>query len=162
MIPWLLYKISRLWKRILSKYSIRYYREHLQYLGSNATITDRCEFVHPENILIGDNSYINGGMIVAGENSKIKIGKNCLISYNVHIRTTSHNHTLSDIPILLQGDEESDIVIKDNVWIGYGVQIMPGVIIGENSIVGAGAIVTRSLPPNGVYGGIPAKLIHTR
>lgn len=144
------------------KYTNKFYRRHLKHIGKNTLFTHRVEFINPYNITIGDNSYINGGMIVAGRNSSINIGNNCLISYNVHIRTTSHNHQRKDMLIREQGEFEADINIKDNVWIGFGVQILPGVSIGENSIIGAGAVVTKSLPPNGIYGGIPAKLIKER
>lgn len=55
-----------------------------------------------------------------------------------------------------QGHSEEDIIIGDNVWIGYGSQIMSGVHIGSNAIVAAGAVVTKDVPDNVIVGGVPA------
>ena len=128
-------------------------------LGANVGAS--CVIVHPENISVGENSYINGGMLLASPNARISIGKNCLISYAVHIRTDMHRHE-PGVPIIEQGVTESDIVIGDNVWIGYGAQIMSGVTIGSNSIVGAGAVVTKDVPQNVIVGGVPARIIGER
>ena len=61
--------------------------------GYNVKLNMYVDFSNEDNIYIGDNTYINGGRIIAGRNSKIIIGNDCLISYNVHIRTTTHNYT---------------------------------------------------------------------
>ena len=57
------------------------------------------------------------------------------------------------MPMALQGNDEADIVIGDDVWIGYGAQIMSGVEVGSHSIVGAGAVVTHDVPEYAVVGG---------
>lgn len=114
------------------------------------------------NIYIGENSYINGGDIIAGQNSKIIIGKDCLISYNVHIRTTMHNFREKDKLIREQGHSEKDIIIGNDVWVGYGAQIMPGVKVGDGAVIGAGAIVTKDIEDYCIVGGVPAKKIGTR
>lgn len=57
---------------------------------------------------------------------------------------------------------ERDIVIGNNVWIGYGTQVLGGVVIGDNSIIGAGSIVTKNIPDNEVWAGVPAKFIKKR
>lgn len=86
----------------------------------------------------------------------ITIGKYCQIANNVIIVTTNH---------VLKGDfyygnvENKDVVIGDNVWIGSGAKIMPGVKIGSNSIVAAGAVVTKNVANNELVGGIPATTI---
>lgn len=130
--------------------------------GKNVKILHQVIIKFPGNIYIGDNTYINGGMLVAGKNSKIIIGKNCLISYNINIRTTTHNFTQKDILIRDQGINEKDIFIGDDVWIGYGAQIMAGVKIGNGSVIAAGAIVTKDVEEFNVVGGIPAKVISKR
>ena len=61
-----------------------------------------------------------------------------------------------------QGHIENDVIIGDNVWIGYGAQILSGVVIGSNVIVAAGAVVTKNVPNDVVVGGVPAKIISTR
>ena len=101
-------------------------------------------------------------MIFAGKNSKIIIGDNCLLSYNVHIRTISHNYIDKKKLILKQGNFEKTIKIGNDVWIGYGAQIMPGVEIGDGSVIAAGAVVTKDVEPYKVVGGVPAKVIKER
>lgn len=112
--------------------------------------------------ILGKNSFVNGGMLVASENASITIGQNCMISYNVHMRTDMHRHDRADIPMNQQGNDEADIVIGDDVWIGYGAQIMSGVSIGNHSIIGAGAIVTHNIPEYSVAVGVPARVIKNR
>lgn len=118
-----------------------------------------CE--NPENVLIGNNTYINGGRICAS-NGKIIIGDNCMISFDVHIRTDMHCYNRTDIPMIEQGHSYKDIIIGNDVWIGYGAQIMPGVNIADGSIIGAGAVVTKDTEPYCVYGGVPARKIRSR
>ncbi len=64
--------------------------------------------------------------------------------------------------IKFQGHTERDIIIGDDVWIGYGAQIMSGVTIGRGAVVAAGAVVTKDIPPYEVWGGVPAKKIKER
>lgn len=125
-------------------------------IGGGVTVS------HSENIVIGNNTFMNGGELTAGSNSKIVIGKNVLISYNVHIRTVTHRYKDKNIPIIAQGGMEKDIIIGDNVWIGYGAQIMSGVTIGEGAVIGAGAVVTKNVGCNEVWGGVPARYIKNR
>lgn len=114
------------------------------------------------NIEIGNNTYINGGNFQALGDSKIKIGNNCLISYDVNMRTDKHIASNKKAPIISQGHEFEDIIIDDDVWIGYGAYIMPGVHIGEGAIIGAKAVVTKSVAPYTIVGGVPAKEIKKR
>ncbi len=130
--------------------------------GKNVRLGNEVKMSYCENITIGANTYINGGMILAGNNSKIIIGDNCLISYNVHIRTSSHLYKNKNMLIKDQGNYEKNIVIGDDVWIGYGAQIMPGVSIGNGAVIGAGAVVTKDVEEYTIVGGVPAKKIGIR
>ena len=67
--------------------------------GDNSRINIGVYINRPENMMIGNNSYINGGNFSIGDKSKIIIGNDCLISYNVHFRTMSHNYKDKNIPI---------------------------------------------------------------
>lgn len=110
-----------------------------------------------------DTQYVeNVTFVFASKNSKIVIGDNCLISYNVHLRTDMHNYLNKNKLIKFQGHTERDIIIGDDVWIGYGAQIMSGVTIGRGAVVAAGAVVTKDIPPYEVWGGVPAKKIKER
>lgn len=129
----------------------------------NVFISGTNDISYMENIYIGKNSYINGkGSISASKNSKIVIGDNCLISYNVHMRTDMHNYLNKNELIKLQGHTEKDIIIGDDVWIGYGAQIMAGLKIGNGAVIAAGAVVTKDVPAYEVWGGIPAQKIKER
>lgn len=113
-----------------------------------------------DNVHIGRNSYINGGHVLASPGAEIRIGNNCMVSYGVHMRTDMHKHDLtSDTPMCEQGYTEESIVIGDNVWVGYGVQILSGVTVGSNCIIAAGAVVTKDIPSGQIWGGVPAHQI---
>lgn len=132
--------------------------ENLRRNGSEGSVGGDVVLAHAENISIGKNSYVNGGMLAASPNAEISIGSNCLISYGVHMRTDMHRHDLfSETPMIDQGLDEKSIRIGDNVWIGFGAQIMSGVSVGSNSIIAAGAVVTKNVPSYEVWGGIPAR-----
>lgn len=148
----------------LNGYRKQYYEYKINssVINNGGRISGECKLAYPENISLGENSYINGGYIFASPKAKILIGKNCLISYNVHIRTDAHIYTDKETLINQQGHSEKNIIIEDDVWIGYGAQIMPGITIKKGSVIGAGAIVTKDTDPYCVYAGIPARKIKER
>lgn len=119
------------------------------------------KYPNPE-IIIGDRVVVGDYCQITAIN-KIVIEDNVLIGSRVVI--TDHAHGDSTIeslkvkPIERPHVSKGSVVIKKNVWIGSGVAIMPGVTIGENSIIGANAVVTKDVPANCVFGGNPAKLI---
>ena len=130
--------------------------------NKGGTVGGRTILSYPSNITIGKNSYINGGYIQASPNAKIIIGDNCLISYDVHIRTGNHNYADKNTLIREQGGNEKDVIIGNDVWIGFGAQVMPGVHIADGCVIAAGAVVTKDTEPYCVYGGVPAKKIKER
>lgn len=99
---------------------------------------------------------------MASPNAKIVIGDDCLISYCVHLRTGMHNYIDADKHIRLQDGTEKDIIIGNDVWIGFGAQVMHGVTVADGCVIGAGAVVTHDTEPYGVYAGVPARLIKRR
>lgn len=110
-------------------------------------------------IVCGANSYISDySSIQAYDSCKVVIGKGCSISSNVRIFTqtfvASQDFSKTEKEIYTK-----DVEIGDYVWIGANVFINPGVTIGSNSIIGANSVVTKSIPENSIYGGVPAKLI---
>ncbi len=109
-----------------------------------------------DNVNIGHDCHI-------GAINYIYVGNNVLIGSKVYISDHSHGDTtLDDLklpPIDRTLHSKGGVVIKDNVWIGEGVTILPAVTIGENSIIGANSVVTKSFPANCVIGGNPAKVI---
>ena len=158
LIGKVIYLIQRFKNACLKRYKtkqMKRYNPEILFIGAETI----CE--HPQNVTIGKNTYINGGRICAPK-GKIVIGDNCMISFNVHIRTDMHVYDKTDIPIIKQGHNYKDIVIGNDVWLGYGVQVMAGVNIADGCIIGAGAVVTKDTEPYCVYGGVPARLIKKR
>lgn len=108
------------------------------------------------NISVGDNFYANMNCTIL-DCTKVTIGHNVLFGPNVGLY--SPNHPI-DVEERNAGYERAlPIVIGDNVWIGGSVTIIPGVTIGENSIIGAGSVVTKDIPPNVVAAGVPCGVI---
>ncbi len=107
-------------------------------------------------ITIGDGTRLHGACLHAGES--ITIGKRCLIAANCQI-IDGNGHDLSFPHVHLRGDTTGGarpIDIQDDVWIGLGATILPGVTIGRGSVIGAGSVVTRDVPPMVVATGNPA------
>jgi len=113
-------------------------------------------------IIIGDNVAIGVNCHI-GAIDKIIIEDNVVISSNIYISDHFHGDiTINDIntpPAQRPLTKKGGVIIKKNVWIGDAVCILPGVTIGENTIVGANSVVTKSFPANVVIAGVPAKII---
>ncbi|WP_321332886.1 acyltransferase [uncultured Bacteroides sp.] len=110
-------------------------------------------------IIIGDNTRINGACIHA--QNKIVIGKNCLIAANVQIfDSNGHLPAFDCVQLRINTrDIPKEIIIGDNIWIGANSIILPGVHIGNGSVIAAGSIVTQDIPAMVLAGGNPAKII---
>jgi len=116
----------------------------------------------PEGFVrIGKRSGIGQGTLLYG-NGGLTIGDNVMIAGHSSIVASSHNYDDPSIPIVDQGYSAKGIVIGDNVWIGAGARILDGVTIGEGAVIGANAVVTRSVAPGQRVGGVPARVLKTR
>ena len=110
---------------------------------------------------VGDRFVGNYLQLLAGE-GKITIGNDVMVGPHTIIRAANHNLERIDIPMIKQGHTWGNIVIEDDVWIAAKAVILSNVTIGKGSVVAAGAIVTKDVPPFSVVGGIPAKIIKSR
>ena len=114
----------------------------------------------------GDDCSIGPHGVLYSIYKKIIFGNHVMVGPGVTIVSGDHNIRKIGVPISLneekQPGDDADILIEDDVWIGANVTILKGVTIGRGSVIAAGAIVTRSVPPYGIYGGIPAKMINIR
>lgn len=103
---------------------------------------------------IGKDSFIQGN---------VTIGKHVMMGPECYIYTRNHCFDRIDITMDQQGfSMEKPVIIEDDVWIGSRVTILPGVIIGKGSVVGAAAVVTKNVPPFSVVAGNPAKVVKNR
>ncbi len=109
-----------------------------------------------KNTTVGFNVFINEGCCFQDQGG-IDIGDNCLIGQQVVIATLNH-----DLAPERRGDMlPKPVKIGKNVWIGAHVTILPGVTVGDNAVIAAGAVVTKNVPANAVAAGVPAKIIKT-
>ena len=112
---------------------------------------------NPSNVYIGSNCGINHGVFILGH-TRITIGNNVIMSAGVMLIDAG----LCTLNLADNGSPKhigEPIVIEDNVWIGAGAIILPGVTVGKGSVVGAGSVVTRNVPPFTVVAGNPARPI---
>ena len=109
---------------------------------------------------IGDYSGIGYRSFVQ---SNVKIGSHVMMGPEVLIYTQNHNFSRLDITMDKQGfSEEKQVIIEDDVWIGARVIILPGVKIGRGSVIGAGSVVSKSIPEYSVAVGNPCKVVKKR
>ncbi|BCM92098.1 maltose O-acetyltransferase [Abditibacteriota bacterium] len=114
----------------------------------------RCDY--GTNIYTGNNFYANFGCVIL-DVAEVRFGENVMLAPNVQIYTAHHPLDVATrISMLEMG---TPINIGNNVWIGGGAIILPGVTIGDNSVIGAGSVVTRDVPPNVIAAGNPCRVI---
>lgn len=115
-------------------------------------------FDYGYNIFVGENFYANFNCTFL-DVSTIEIGDNCMFAPNVQLYTATH--PLHPVKRNSGLEYAKPIKIGDNVWLGGGVIVTPGVTLGNNVVVGAGSVVTKSFPYNVVIAGNPARIIKT-
>jgi acetyltransferase-like isoleucine patch superfamily enzyme len=125
--------------------------------GRRVGILGNFTVVNPKNVSIGSDCGVNHGVFILGH-SHIEIGNNVVLSAGVMLIDAGldiKTFTKVEFPAHTSGP----IKIQDGVWIGAGAIILPGVTIGNKSIVGAGSVVTKDVPPFSVVVGNPARVI---
>ncbi len=137
-------KMNALLKEILGKTGEKFYME----------TPFHCDYGW--NIEIGENFYSNYNLVIL-DVAKVTIGENVMLAPNVSIYTAGH-------PVYYEARNTGyeygiPINIGNNVWVGGNSVILPGVSIGDNSVIGAGSVVTRDVPPNVVAAGNPCRVL---
>jgi acetyltransferase-like isoleucine patch superfamily enzyme len=122
----------------------------------STTFFGKIEYYNPSKITIGENCSINIGVFFNVSN-RLVIGNNVTISANVFITTTGLN--LDYFPSKQHYSDE--VVICDDVWIGAGVIILPGIKVKKGCVIGAGSVVTKDTDEFCIYAGNPAKKIRS-
>lgn len=124
--------------------------------GEKIYIEPMINFDYGYNISVGENFYANFNCTFL-DVSTIEIGDNCMFAPNVQLYTATH--PLHPVKRNSGLEYAKPIKIGNNVWLGGGVIITPGVTLGDNVVVGAGSVVTKSFPDNVVIAGNPARII---
>jgi virginiamycin A acetyltransferase len=172
LIPSAIRRLLRLWN---NKRRFRTSRINTHSIGSNVRIGHHCKIqmnVRIEgDVTIGDYSYVNDNTMIGRH---ISIGKYCSIAYNCQIGMNEHPIQFITTSPYMYGstnildepeywnDFSEPITIGNDVWVGSNAIILQGVTIGDGAIIAAGAVVTKSVKPYEVVGGVPAQLIRTR
>ena len=155
---------AQVFKKMLSK------KPHAVVFGNHVSVYSGCSFAIQKDgkCTVGDFTLLNGAIVMAEE--LIQIGSHCLISWGVGI-ADSDFHPLEPARRLIDAQalapyfkgrparpklKTAPVKICDNVWIGMNAVILKGVTVGENSVVAAGSVVTKSVEPNTVVAGNPA------
>jgi len=126
-------------------------------LGSKSTIEDFSTINNGVgDVIIGDNTLIGMSNVIIGP---ITIGDNVIFAQNIVASGLNHEYTDVNTPIQEQKILVSPIVVEDDCWIAANSVITAGVTIGKHSVIAAGAVVTKNIPPNSVAAGNPAKVI---
>jgi acetyltransferase-like isoleucine patch superfamily enzyme len=114
-----------------------------------------------EELIVGDNVGIAQHCFIQVR-GKIEIGNNVILGPHVSIFSENHNYQDRNIPINMQGETRLGVKIEDGVWIGSRAIVLDGCTIGKDSIIAAGTLVNKNVPPYSIYGGVPGKVIKSR
>ncbi len=126
------------------------------WIGHGSKI--RC---HEGVVEIGPKSVLGQECTISAY-QRVSIGQQCVIADRVMFIDFDHNVADPEQPIRKQGIYKRDVIVGSNVWIGYGAQVLRGVTIGDNAIIGASSVVTRDIPANAVAAGTPARVVRMR
>jgi acetyltransferase-like isoleucine patch superfamily enzyme len=167
-----------LWRRLLTPAGWRWHSDGPFFLGPKLElhIERRGEVRFGRFVWIGDGTKIrcHEGLVEIGAKSvlgqectisayqRVRIGEQCVIADRSMFIDFDHGIVEVERPIRLQGIYKRDVEVGNNVWIGYGACILRGVHVGDNSVIGTNAVVTKDVPANAVVGGIPARIIRMR
>ncbi|MFG1230567.1 acyltransferase [Xanthobacter wiegelii] len=151
--------VHRTYSRAKARISWIIWSYRLGALGEGSRIYRRAEIHRARMIRLGRHVVINDFVHIWGEGG-VEIGDHSMLA--AHTVLTTQTHDARALRLGLTYDKtmiKQPVCIGRNVWVGSNAVILPGVTIGDNSIVGAGAVVTRDVPPNVVVVGIPARTI---
>ncbi|MHB2151113.1 acyltransferase [Calditrichota bacterium LG25] len=155
--------MRKLIKEILKKIRIFFvvnFRYRFAEVGKNFYCGKNL-LIKPNSVYIGNNVFIGNYCHLSVP--KLEIQDFVMLASNVAIVGGDHRFDVVGIPIIFAGrDKQRGVVIERDAWIGHGSIILDGVTIGEGAIIAAGSVVTKSVPPYTVYGGVPARKIKDR
>lgn len=161
----LLSTIILVYRKVLSRLLQGILKYKFKRIGDNV-VFDPSGLYSFDSIEIGNDVFIGRGAVFSASKSNIKIGSKVMFGPNVTIMGGDHNVSvvgkyMFDVKEKLPAND-LPVTIEDDVWIGAGVIILKGVTIGTGSIVAAGALVNKDVPPYSIFAGVPGKVIKMR
>ncbi len=151
LIAYFIYLMNNFRNRI----RMRHYRYICGSIGEGVKLYEGVRFHNALNLYIGNNVAMNNDVWINAY-GKVLIGDNTIIGPRVIIHSSNHKFDKLDIPIQKQGHTMEPVIIEDDVWIGASAIILPGVRVGKGSVIAAGAVVTKDIPPYSIAMGVPA------
>lgn len=151
------------WLLFFKPFRIWFQKRKVKTIGKDSEIRPYVTILGTDNIIIGDRVIIPPYTLLStlpnDSFATIKIEDDVLLGPNVSIYSSTHNFDDPSKPIKDQGYSVKPVVLKKGCWVGINVVILPGVTIGQNSVIGANSVVTKSIPDFAVAVGAPAKVI---
>lgn len=144
-------------------------KRSLASCGDDVIIARRFEVAGEENIFMGHDVYLGPRATLLTTRAKIKIGDYVMCGPNLTIISGDHRMDIRDRPMMTLSDKDKlpendqDVIIGNDVWIGSNVTILKGVYISDHSVIAAGAVVIEDIHPEySIWGGVPARMISMR
>ena len=152
------YGYGQIWRK---KWKAYFWSHYLKSIGEKPSIHPTVLIRSAENIEIGDNVNVNHGCELYGGGG-LKIGNGSMIAYNTMIFTDSRKFKSKEPLKKIKGRIKAPVTIGNDVWVGAGAIILPGVTIEDHAVIAAGAVVTSDVKEWAIVGGNPAKVIGNR
>ena len=143
-----------------------FYKKMLRGCGSNVRFSALTSDFTYRNLTIGNDVYIGPHALFLCTESQIFIGNKVL--FGPHVTIIGGDHRITDVGRFIYDvldkhpEDDQDVHIEDDVWIGTNTTLLKGVTVGRGSVVAAGALVTKDVPPYAIVGGVPAKVLKYR
>lgn len=132
------------------------------YFGERVGVSSDTIITKPSNVFLYGNNSIKKSVVLSNS-GKFIMKKNSFASYGLRVSTGNHERIVGIPCIMVKQDMKTspskDVVVEEDVWMGFNVTLVSGVTIGRGGTIAAGAVVTKSTPPYSVNGGVPCKFI---
>lgn len=158
--------LSRAWNKVVLVPGLK---KTFASCGDNVTLGRRFDVAGAENISMGHDVYLGPGATLLTTRAKTEFGNYVMSGPNLTIITGDHRIDVLDRPMMSLTDEDKlpendqDVVIGSDVWMGSSVTILKGVHVADHCVIAAGAVVTKDVKPAfSVWGGVPARMISMR
>lgn len=134
------------------------------FIAANVRFTPPFTILNPKNVFIESGISFGRGLTISAINAKFIMKRGCAVAEGLTVRTGNHARVIGQfVGEISEADKpkdyDHDVVVEEDVWIGANVTLLAGVTIGRGTTVAAGAVVTKTMPPYCICGGVPARVI---